>query len=306
MMKRIIKTFIFLLIPISLTGQLAPITSQYVLNLLSINPAYAGNRGALNIAAFYRRQWTGIPGAPETMTLAADAPFLDSKLGLGFIITNDKIGVTKETHFLTNYSYKISMGKGNLSLGLGAGLITTNTAWSDLIVLDPGDESYLSNSRVFVVPDFSFGVYYSNKNFFAGLSIPKLLGYKFNYNKNKYTISFNPGQHNYLFNTGYIFNLSQKVKLFPSTLITISPGEKLLFDLNAYVGLNDRIWAGASYRNNRSLGALFQFAINNQLRVAYTYDFDISNLGHYTNGSHEIMLRYEFHYKVDAISPLNF
>ncbi|MGA2408659.1 MAG: type IX secretion system membrane protein PorP/SprF [Bacteroidales bacterium] len=306
MMKRIIKTFIFLLIPISLTGQLAPITSQYVLNLLSINPAYAGNRGALNIAAFYRRQWTGIPGAPETMTLAADAPFLDSKLGLGFIITNDKIGVTKETHFLTNYSYKISMGKGNLSLGLGAGLITTNTAWSDLIVLDPGDESYLSNSRVFVVPDFSFGVYYSNKNFFAGLSVPKLLGYKFNYNKNKYTISFNPGQHNYLFNTGYIFNLSQKVKLFPSTLITISPGEKLLFDLNAYVGLNDRIWAGASYRNNRSLGALFQFAINNQLRVAYTYDFDISNLGHYTNGSHEIMLRYEFHYKVDAISPLNF
>jgi type IX secretion system PorP/SprF family membrane protein len=305
-MKRIIKTFIFLLIPISLTGQLAPITSQYVLNLLSINPAYAGNRGALNIAAFYRRQWTGIPGAPETMTLAADAPFLDSKLGLGFIITNDKIGVTKETHFLTNYSYKISMGKGNLSLGLGAGLITTNTAWSDLIVLDPGDESYLSNSRVFVVPDFSFGVYYSNKNFFAGLSVPKLLGYKFNYNKNKYTISFNPGQHNYLFNTGYIFNLSQKVKLFPSTLITISPGEKLLFDLNAYVGLNDRIWAGASYRNNRSLGALFQFAINNQLRVAYTYDFDISNLGHYTNGSHEIMLRYEFHYKVDAISPLNF
>jgi len=306
MMKRIIKTFIFLSIPFSLTGQLAPITSQYVLNLLSINPAYAGNRGALNIAAFYRRQWTGIPGAPETMTLAADAPFLDSKLGLGFIITNDKIGVTKETHFLTNYSYKISMGKGNLSFGLGAGLITTNTAWSDLIVLDPGDESYLSNSRVFVVPDFSFGVYYSNKNFFAGFSVPKLLGYKFNYNKNKYTISFNPGQHNYLFNTGYIFNLSQKVKLFPSTLITISPGEKLLLDLNAYVGLNDRIWAGASYRNNRSLGALFQFAINNQLRVAYTYDFDISNLGHYTNGSHEIMLRYEFHYKVDAISPLNF
>jgi type IX secretion system PorP/SprF family membrane protein len=138
-MKRIIKSIILLLIPLSLSGQLAPVTSQYVLNPLSINPAYAGNRGALNIAAFYRRQWTGIAGAPETMTLSADAPFLDSKLGLGFIITNDKIGVTKETHFLTNYSYKINMDKGNLSLGLGAGLMTTNTAWSDLVVLDPGD-----------------------------------------------------------------------------------------------------------------------------------------------------------------------
>jgi type IX secretion system PorP/SprF family membrane protein len=285
---------------------LAPVTSQYVLNPLSINPAYAGNRGALNIAAFYRRQWAGIPGAPETMTLAADAPFLDSKLGLGFIITNDKIGVTKETHFLTNYSYKINMNKGSLSLGLGAGLITTNTSWSDLVVLDPGDENFLTNSRVFVVPDFTFGAYYSNQNYFAGLSIPKLLGYKFNYDKNKYTLLVKPGNYNYLLNAGYVYTLNQKIKLFPSTLITISPGEKLLVDLNAYVSLNDRIWAGASYRNGRSLGLLCQFAVNNQFRIAYTYDFDFGKLGQYSNGTHEIMLRYEFHYKVKVVNPLNF
>ncbi len=289
-----------------MVGQLAPVTSQYVLNPLSINPAFAGNRGALNIAAFYRRQWAGIPGAPETMTLAADAPFLNSKLGLGFIITNDKIGVTKETHFITNYAYKISMKKGELSLGLGAGLITTNTAWSDLVVLDPGDENFLTNSRVFVVPDFSFGVYYSYDNFFAGLSVPKLLGYKFNFDKNKYTLLFNPGNYDYLLNTGYVYTVNQKIKLLPSTLITISPGEKILFDLNGYVSFNDRFWAGASYRNNRSLGFLLQFAVNNQLKVAYTYDFDLGKLGRYSNGSHEIMIRYEFHYKVDAISPLNF
>jgi type IX secretion system PorP/SprF family membrane protein len=305
-MKRIIKSLILLLIPLSLAGQLTPVTSQYVLNPLSINPAYAGNRGALNIAAFYRRQWAGIPGAPETMTLAADAPFLDSKLGLGFSITNDKIGVTKETHFLTNYSYKINMDKGSLSLGLGAGLITTNTAWSDLVVLDPGDENFLTNSRVFVVPDFTFGAYYSNQNYFAGLSIPKLLGYKFNYDKNKYTLMVKPGNYNYLLNAGYVYTLNQKIKLFPSTLITISPGEKLLVDLNAYVSLNDRIWAGASYRNGRSLGALCQFAINNQFRVAYTYDFDFGKLGQYSNGSHEIMIRYEFKYKVKVVNPLNF
>jgi len=305
-MKRILKSFILLLIPISLAGQLSPVTSQYVLNPLSINPACAGNRGALNIAAFYRRQWAGITGAPETITLAADSPFLDSKLGLGLIISSDKIGVTKETHFLTNYSYKINMNKGILSFGLGAGLLTTNTKWSDLVVLDPGDENFLTDSRVFVVPDFSFGIYYSYQNYFGGLSVPKLLGYRFNYDKNKYTLIFSPGQYNYLLNAGYIYTLSQKIKLFPSTLITFSPKEKLLVDLNAYISLNDRIWAGASYRNKRSLGALFQFAVNNQFRVAYTYDFDFGKLGNYSNGSHEIMLRYEFHYKVDAVSPLNF
>jgi len=305
-MKSIIKLFVLLLIPVNLAGQLAPVTSQYVLNPLSINPAYAGNREALNIALFYRRQWTGITGAPETLTLAADAPFLDSKLGLGFMIMSDKIGVTKETHILTNYAYKIATDKGNLSFGLGAGLMTTNTAWSDLVVLDPGDETFLTNSKVFVVPDFSFGVYYTHQNFFGGLSIPKLLAYNFVLDKNKYSFSFSPNQFNYLINAGYIYSVSQRIKLFPSALITIAPHEKLLVDLNAYMGFNDRIWAGVSYRNNRSLGALFQCAINTQLRLAYTYEIDFGPLGHYSNGTHEIMLRYEFRYKVDAISPLSF
>jgi type IX secretion system PorP/SprF family membrane protein len=305
-MKSIIKLFILLLIPVNLTGQLVPVTSQYVLNPLSINPAYAGNREALNVALFYRRQWAGITGAPETLTLAADAPFLDSKLGLGFMIISDKIGVTKETRILTNYAYKISMDKGSLSFGLGAGIMTTNTAWSDLVVLDPGDENFLTNSKVFVVPDFSFGIYYTHQNFFGGLSIPKLMDYNFVLDKNKYSFSFSPNQFNYLINAGYMYSVSKRIKLFPSALVTIAPHEKLLVDLNAYVGFDDRIWAGVSYRNNRSLGALFQCAINTQLRLAYTYEIDFGPLGHYSNGTHEIMLRYEFRYKVDAISPLSF
>ena len=305
-MKTIIKVMFFLLIPGGLFGQLTPVTNQYILNPLTINPAYAGNRGALNIAAFYRRQWVGIPGAPETMTLAIDAPLLDSKLGLGLMITNDKIGVTRETNFSTYYAYKINMGEGNLSLGLGAGMIITNTAWSDLTVHDPGDEYYLLNSSVFVVPDFRFGVYYYNKNYFMGISIPKLLGNKFDFNKDKYTLKFNPGQYNYLLNTGYVFSLSPKLKFFPSTLVTISPGEKLLYDINAHFILFDRVWLGATYRNNSSFAGLLQFAINNQLRVAYTYDFDFNELRRYSNGSHEIMIRYEFRYKINVVNPLIF
>jgi type IX secretion system PorP/SprF family membrane protein len=294
------------MLPLSLSGQLAPVTSHYVLNPLAINPAYAGNRGALNIAAFYRRQWTGIPGAPETLTLAADAPFLNSKLGLGFVITNDKIGVTKETHFMTNYSYKIAIDKGELSLGLGAGVIATNTAWSQLVVLDQGDESMLVDSRVFAVPDFSFGAYYTNTNYYAGFSIPKLLGYKFDFDKNRYSIVFSPHQYAYLFNLGYVYQVNSKINLLPSALISFTPGQKMLYDLNIYASLSDKVWGGLSYRNMRSLGALVQFAVNNQIRIAYTYDFDFGQLGRYSNGSHEIMLRYEFRYKVDAVSPLNF
>jgi len=285
---------------------MAPVTDQYVLNPLTINPAYAGNRGALNIAAFFRRQWVGVKGAPETMTLSIDAPLFDKKLGVGLIIINDKVGVTKETQFISNYAYKIEIGEGSLSFGLGAGVITTNTAWSDLVVIDPGDEYYLINSRRFVVPNFSFGTYYSYRNYYAGFSIPKFLSYKFNFDKNKYSLDIDPGQYNYMLSTGYLFNISSKVKILPSTLLIYAPGQKVLYDLNAHVNYIDRFWTGLSYRNGRSLAGLFQFQLSDQLKVAYTYDFDFGKLRTYSNGSHEVMLRYEFRYKVDVVNPLIF
>jgi type IX secretion system PorP/SprF family membrane protein len=305
-MKRILKTVLILLFPVSLSGQLTPVTNQYVLNPVSINPACAGNKNALNVSALYRRQWVGIAGSPETMTLSADAPFFNGKVGLGLIVVNDKIGVSKETHFSTNYAYRIEMGDGLLSFGLGLGFMTTNTAWSKLVVVDPGDDFYLTDSRVFIVPNFSFGTYYSYRNYFAGFSIPKFLSYKFNFDKNRYGFVNDPSLYTYCLNTGYLLTFSSKIKFLPSALVSFEAGGRFLYDLNAHVNLIDRFWLGLSYQNKRSVTGLFQFNINRQLRVAYSYDFDISKLGTYSSGSHEIMLRYEFKYKVDVINPLIF
>ena len=305
-MKKIIKTLFFLLIPIGVSGQLNPVTDQYILNPITINPAFAGSRGALNVAAFFRKQWVGVKGSPETLTLSGDSPILNEKIGVGLTIISDKIGVTKETQIMTSYSYKLDLYGGTLSFGLGAGLIATHTAWSDLVALDPGDEFYLINSRLFVVPNFSFGTNYAYGNHSVGFSIPKFLTYKFDFDKNRYSMNISPGKNSYLFNYGYHYTISPNLKFFPSTLLTFTHGEKVLFDLNAYFNYIERFWAGVSYRNGRAISGLFQFQVNNQLRVAYSYDIDINRLGRYSSGSHEIMLRYEFRYKVDVSNPLVF
>ncbi len=305
-MKKIIKSLILLLIPVNLAGQLTPVNDQYILNPLTINPSYAGNRGGLSVAAFYRQQWVGISGAPRTMSLEVDAPVLSDKLGLGLFVVNDQIGVTKQTEVMTSYAFRINVGDGTLALGLGAGLVATNTAWSDLIVLDPGDEYYLIDSRVFLVPDFSFGTYYNVKNYFLGFSIPRLLGYHFDFDRNKYSLKVDPGQYNFVLNTGYMFSIGQKARFMPSALVSYSPGDKLVYDASAHFIFNDRLWIGATYRSTSSVTALAQFAINNQFKVAYSYDFNFGTLGNYNSGSHEIMLRYEFRYRVDVINPLIF
>lgn len=305
-----LKEIIFLIIPFVLApeikAQLAPVSDQYILNPILINPGHTGARGALNAAAFYRRQWAGIKGAPETITIVADAPLADKNVSLGFSIISDKIGVTRETSFNSYYSYKVPTGFGDLSLGLKAGLMSTNTKWSDLIVLDPGDENYLQDSRNFIVPDFSFGAYLTDGRYFAGFSIPRLIGYKFNFEKNRYSLKIDPGQYYYLFNAGYSFPVAEEILFLPSMLLSVSPGEKALLDLNAHFSFSERMWAGLSYRSNNSISALFQFGISNQLKAAYSYYLDFSRLGRFSSGSHEIMLRYEFRYKADVVNPLIF
>jgi len=296
-MKKLTCLSVLALLPMMLMAQLNPLT---------INPSYAGSRGGLSVAAFYRQQWVGIPGAPRTMSLEVDAPVLSDKLGVGLFVVNDQIGVTKQTEFMTSYAYRISLGSGTLALGLGAGLVATNTAWSDLVVLDPGDEYYQIDSKVFMVPDFSFGTYYTVKNYFLGFSIPRLLGYKFDFDRNKYSLKFEPDQYNYVLTTGYMFPLGQKARFIPSAMLSYSPGDKLLYDGSVHFILYDRLWLGATYRSTGSVTALAQFAINNQFKVAYSYDFNFGKLGSYNNGSHEIMLRYEFRYKVDVVNPLIF
>ncbi len=305
-MKKLISLSVLIFLPMMLMGQLTPVTNHYVLNPLRINPSYAGSRGGLSVAAFYRQQWVGLDGAPRTMSLELDAPVLSDKLGLGLFVVNDKIGVTRQTEVMTSYAFRISVGNGTLAMGLGAGLVATNTAWSDLIVLDPGDDYFLIDSKVFVVPDFSFGTYYSGKNYFLSFSIPRLLGYRFDFDKNKYSLKVEPGNYNYVLNTGYMFPLGAKARVMPSALVSYSPGDRLLYDGSLHFILYDRVWLGATYRSTGSVTALAQFAINNQLKMAYSYDFDFGKLGTYNNGSHEVMLRYEFRYKVDVINPLIF
>jgi type IX secretion system PorP/SprF family membrane protein len=300
---------LFLLEPITITGQLSPVTNQYILNPMTINPAFAGRRGALNISSSFSEQWVGIKGSPHTVTLSADAPFFDKKIGLGVMITSDKFGITNENQLNTSYAYNLKLGAGILSFGLGAGVIMTNTAFSKLVAIDPGDEQYLADSRTFFVPNFNFGIYYSYGDLFAGLSIPRFLNYEFDFTKNSYILDNSINYYTYMLNTGYLWEISSKIKYFPSALIIFSGAatvNKMQFDINSHFIFFERFWLGASYRSSRSVSALVQFQPNDQIRIAYTYGFEISKLGRYSYGSHEIMLRFTLKYKVDVQDPLVF
>ncbi|MCK4992178.1 MAG: type IX secretion system membrane protein PorP/SprF, partial [Bacteroidales bacterium] len=84
----------FILTGVLAEAQLEPLSNQYMLNTLAINPAYAGSREALSITMLHRNQWTGFEGSPKTLSLAVHSPMRNEKVGLGLLAVNNRIGIT--------------------------------------------------------------------------------------------------------------------------------------------------------------------------------------------------------------------
>jgi type IX secretion system PorP/SprF family membrane protein len=306
MLKRIISVFIFWTIGVSAFPQLQPLIDQYLLNGLAINPAYAGSQEALNIGLYARNQWVGFEGAPRDITFTIHTPMRDKHVSLGLMVMNDRLGSRTETGFLLNYAYRIDMGAGKLSFGLAAGLTDLSTDVNMLRYTDPGDGLLLNPGVRALLPEFSFGIYYYSDKFFSGLSMPLFLKHPFDEGTGKYRVSFNPSEMNYLLMAGYIFTLSDNFKLLPSMLLKTNPSNNTQLDLNCNLIFREKVWLGTSLRTNRNLTVLLQYQANRQIRIAYSYGYEFSELSSYQKGSHEVMLLYNFRYVVNVKSPRYF
>src|SRR4029077_10050187 len=115
-------SLLFLLIVSLASAQQRPLQSLYMFDPLLINPAYAGTQVQLSATAIYRNQWVNLDGAPKTFTATAHTGFKKKKVGLGFIVSNDQIGIHNDVGLYGVYSYKISITrKSTLAFGLQGG-----------------------------------------------------------------------------------------------------------------------------------------------------------------------------------------
>jgi hypothetical protein len=71
----------------------------------------------------------------------------------------------------------------------------------------------------------------------------------------------------------------------------------IVYNVNANLLIKSIIWTGLSYRSSSSASALIGVQISPQFLVSYSYDYDLSAIQKYAQGSHEIVLNYLFSYK---------
>jgi type IX secretion system PorP/SprF family membrane protein len=287
-------------------AQLLPLLDQYHLNGLAINPAYAGSQEALSVGLHSRVQWVGFEGAPKTFTLSLHSPMRNKKVNLGLILLSDRLGSKQETGFMFNYAYRIEMRKGKLSFGLAAGLTNLSYDLNSLRYTDAGDFLLQEPGRRALLPAFSVGSYYYTDKFYAGISLPLLTNHQMNQETGKYRIGFDPAATNYSLATGYLFGLSEKLEMLPSLMFRTNPAVATQLDLHCSVIYNKRISLGTIVRTSGSLAAVLQVQANRQLRVGYSYAYELSGLSSYQHGSHEVVLRYNFRYIMDVVNPRYF
>ena len=274
----------------SVNAQQEPMYSQYMFNMVQMNPAYAGNRAVDNITAMYRKQWVGIEGAPSTGTISWDRREDASNIGYGLQIYNDNIGIEKTIGVQGFYSYRIPFKNASLALGLSAGVLNYRAAYSTVITTMGGDPLFSEDINGFR-PTAVVGALYATEHWYAGFSIPALLQTKISQSN----VQITTGASNHYFLTGgYIFDVSPDLKLKPSLLLKSVQGAPLQFDINMNAWIQDIIGLGVSYRTGDSFVGMFEIQITPVLRLGYAYDYVISNLKTYSKGTHELMLRYEF------------
>ena len=295
-MKKLVYMIFLFVAALASRAQHGAMYSQYMFNGLLINPAYAGSNEVLNATAINRNQWVGFDGAPRTTTFSLHSPLKNKKINLGITFINDQYGITKQNKINAVYAYRLFFKSSSLSFGIQAGVNFVRNNWSQINTTTTGDQVFTSQFSQQNIPQTGFGMYYKHQKFFAGVSAPDLLTLK-----KIDGLLYKPA----LFSAGYLFSVSEDLKIKPSLVFKYIRNSPVEVDINANVYFK-AFGLGLSYRTNDAMIFMATYNINQQFSAGYSYDLTISKLGTFVRGSHEIMLKYEFGYKVNPQSTRYF
>lgn len=282
-----------------------PVYSQYWVNGLAINPAYAGSRECFSNIILYRNQWMGFEGAPITQTLSSHLPFRDEKNAVGLFLFHEEIGVSSYYDIFGNYAFRFQLGSGKLALGLRAGATFFQGNYEDISANSEGlSNDLLLENESEIFPNAGVGIYYYSDKYFVGLSVPKLLSYEVESSQKKMSVS--PNNYDFLFTGGFLYSFSDKVKVKPSVLFRYRLDNIWQLDGSLNFIWLDAIWTGVSYRHQDEWVIMAEYQATHQIRAGIAYDIASGELAGQHGGSLEVILRYDFRYKIRATSPRYF
>lgn len=314
-------------------AQQDPNITNYLFNGLGFNPAFAGKTDYLSATFIYRSQWWGwsedFSELPTTTIINVQAP-VQKRVGLGLSLMRDRIGVTTNTSANFAFAYKIDINKTTrLSASLQVGLVSWNANWNQLTFRDrQADDPVFNNGNISrTLPNFGAGLYFETKHYYIGFSLPRMVNFdlrEVGEYESDLLASSQLYRHVYFTAGGNVPILSQDIVYKPSILfrrvgtfgrakqLTDSPSTPTALDIGNSILLLEKLWLGLVYRT--SLEGAFSSRSSHDsvdfwaawytgtgLRIGVGYDIPINSIRQYASGSMEIMVGYDFNYKVSKV-----
>ena len=295
-MKKVLQLAIILLFSMRVNAQQDLQFSQYMFDHVIVNPGYAGSLEYTQSTLIHRSQWVGWKGAPETNSLTLHGPIDQKNIGVGFNLSNDRIGVTNRTDLNLIFAYHLKLNeKLKLGLGMQGGASYYAYKNSDLVYWDQTDKVYSDGNQTNLLPNFGTGAFLYSDKYYIGISCPHVLDYntgdEFSINnKNK---NMPRETKHYFAEAGYVFNLNSEIAIKPSVLMKYVNNSPAEADINANVFFRQTFGLGVSYRTNDAVVALAELQLSKRIRIGYSYDFTTTEISNYSSGSHEIMIGYD-------------
>jgi len=289
-MKRIFITSLCLLILFTYKSQQNSMTSQYLFNDFSINPAVAGTKSYSPLSISFRRQWVGIDEAPVTQNLMYHTSLGDNT-GIGAHVFNDATGPSRRTGINSTFAYNIKTSKRTkLSFGISGSLTQFSINRDRLITDVPGDIAVSNISNQFLA-DCNFGLYWSGDRHFVGFS-----GFNLFENETDLLALTTPivNTLNKVFyvHGGYNFKIGAIFELQPSMIIRTMNNSLIQTDGNLKLTVKNAYSIGLSYRNKDAVSFIGGVNIGTAT-IGYSYDLGISKIKTFNSGTHEIFLSYK-------------
>lgn len=169
------------------------------------------------------------------------------------------------------------------------------------LIFNPIDPVFQNNIDNRFQPIIGLGTFLYTDKWYIGLSTPNILSTD---HFNNSSVSAASERAHIFLTGGYVFKLSKAWQFKPAFLARSVVGAPLGIDVSANFWFNERLTLGVAYRVSAAFSGIAGFQITDQLMIGYAYDEDTTDLGQFTNGSHEVFLRWElFKKKNKKVSP---
>lgn len=311
----ILTGLLLLLAPFGARAQQEPLVGQYMFNPYLINPACAGSEGYTYFTLTASNQWAGYAKAPKTYI----ASFQNNQTGsifnifnrrrgwsgrmrsrnsagtgIGAMIFSDWNGDVSRNGFQATYAYHTPLQRDDkLSFGLSFSLFQFRANVTNEDLPNQGDDPVLMQGKRVsqMSPEANFGVYYTNKGFFAGLTANNLLQSTVRFAVSDEASKPEILRHYYIMG-GYKIKVDYNFDVEPSTMITLTERGQFNTDINVRGYYRQDYWAGLSYRTSGAalvlVGARYQ-----DFRFGYAFNFGFGDVSTFSKfGSHEFMVGY--------------